>query len=225
VVRLSRAGALLGRCFNSPEIASAAALYGLRTGSGEARSQGQPTKDWPTSSATKAVIEQISDEKRPPPVNTPLMRLVWGGLGKDGFLCRHDVACWRSTVRIADTQWCGLCRGALKILARGIGAPARSLDHISPQLPARDVYRHQYDRSTSEQSPICQTEPHVCGSKLPNQDGRLLVNMFAEVTLAAGRCTRPAKVPPRAAVIRYGRPSGGDPRYGGGHSFANRKMW
>lgn len=190
------AGAPLAMLY-SPEIAAAAALYVSDLRSGEARAKGSRQR-LANLGVPQAVIEQISAEKTPP-VNTPLMAPLSGVVLERMAVQGMMSPAGAPLFRIADTSvvWvmAEVPESSLAGLARGTPASI-----TFPALPA-ETFKGTIDEIYPAVD--MQTRTARVRIELPNQDGRLLVNMFAEVTLAAGDATPVVQVP-QSAVIDTG---------------------
>ena len=141
------------------------------------------------------MIEQISAEKTPP-VNTPLMAPLSGVVLERMAVQGMMSPAGAPLFRIADTSvvWvmAEVPESSLAGLARG--APASI---TFPALPA-ETFKGTIDEIYPAVD--MQTRTARVRIELPNQDGRLLVNMFAEVTLAAGDATPVVQVPQTAVI-------------------------
>ncbi|WP_022705369.1 efflux RND transporter periplasmic adaptor subunit [Pseudorhodobacter ferrugineus] len=190
------AGAPLAMLY-SPEIAAAAALYvsDLRNDGGRAEGSRQRLANL---GVPAAVIDQIATDRRAP-VNIALLAprsgVVLDRMAVEGMMSSAGEALFR----IADTSvmWvmADVPESALKGLRRGnmatiafTGLPGETfsgvIDEIYPQVDM-------------------QTRTARVRIDLANPDGRLLVNMFADVTLATGD-DGPVVQVPQSAVIDTG---------------------
>lgn len=187
------AGAPLAMLY-SPEIAAAAALYvsDLRSGAGRATGSRQRLANLGVPSS---VIDGISADKSPP-VNTPLIAPLSGVVLERMAVQGMMSPAGAPLFRIADTSvvWvmAEVPESALAGLNRGTPAtitfsalPAETFQGtINEIYPAVDM----------------QTRTARVRIELPNQDGRLLVNMFAEVEMASGDAAPVVQVPQTAVI-------------------------
>lgn len=187
------AGAPLAMLY-SPEIAAAAALYvsDLRGGEGRAKGSLQRLANL---GVPPSVIEGISADKSPP-VNTPLIAPLSGVVMERMAVQGMMSPAGAPLFRIADTSvvWvmAEVSESSLAGLTRGTPAtitfralPAETFHGtINEIYPAVDM----------------QTRTARVRIELPNKDGRLLVNMFAEVEMASGDAAPVVQVPITAVI-------------------------
>tara|TARA_R110000787_G_scaffold68914_2_gene153764 strand:- start:4254 stop:5699 length:1446 start_codon:yes stop_codon:yes gene_type:complete len=190
------AGAPLAMLY-SPEIAAAAALYvsDLRSGAGRAKGSRQRLANL---GVPPAVIEGITADKSPP-VNTPLIAPLSGVVMERMAVQGMMSPAGAPLFRIADTS-------VVWVMAE---VPESSLAGLSRGTPATISFPalpgETFPGSINEIYPAVdmQTRTARVRIELPNQDGRLLVNMFADVEMASGDATPVVQVP-KTAVIDTG---------------------
>ncbi len=190
------AGAPLATLY-SPDVAAAAALYVSDLRNGEARADGSRQR-LANLGVPAIVIDQIAADKRAPvsiPLRAPRSGVVLERMAVEGRMSEAG----ETLFRIADTSmvWImadvperavmGLIRGDAATITFP-GLPGETfvgvVDEIYPQVDM-------------------QTRTARVRIDLANPDGRLLVNMFADVAVASGDGTPVVQVP-EAAVIDTG---------------------
>ena len=181
----------------SPDVTAAAALYVSDLRDGETRAGGSRQR-LANLGVPAAIIDGIAADRRAPvtiPLTAPRSGVVFERMAVDGMMAEAG----ETLFRIADTSvvWimADVPESAMQDLARG--APAAI---TFSGLPG-EVFGGVVDEIYPEVD--MQTRTARLRIELPNPDGRLLVNMFAEVALDPGGSDPVVQVP-EAAVIDTG---------------------
>jgi Cu(I)/Ag(I) efflux system membrane fusion protein len=187
------AGAPLAMLY-SPEIAAAVALYVSDLRNGAARAKGSRQR-LANLGVPDSVIDAISADKSPP-VNTPLIAPLSGVVLERMAVQGMMSPAGAPLFRIADTSVVWVMAEVPESALAGLnrGTPATITFSALPAETFQGTINEIYP------SVDMQTRTARVRIEMPNQDGRLLVNMFAEVELAAGDATPVVQVPQTAVI-------------------------
>ena len=187
------AGAPLATLY-SPDVAAAAALYVSDLRNGEARADGSRQR-LANLGVPAIVIDKIAADRRAPvsiPLTAPRSGVVLERMAVEGMMSGAG----ETLFRIADTSMVWIMADvperAVMGLVRGDAATI-----TFPGLPG-ETFVGEVDEIYPQVD--MQTRTTRVRIDLANPDGRLLVNMFADVALASGDGTPVVQVPETAVI-------------------------